>query len=777
MDSVKNYIVNYQVTAENKAGEQFNRIARAAKAAGENITPLMNQMRQINAYLKGLASDKNLEAIKQLYNIKPTMDFSVIDKQIKELQQKSVQAANQIARAYQKAFEGQETVGRSKAKTFSDMMKKNIDELKKERAEIAKTIANQFNGRYSDEKGFERLTTGTFSKEAGVSTTAETYVPVNLNDKKYLSKIQKTVADKAAFNEALERYNTLQKAINQKIAETSKIVAPVASTAVQETVKQSEKDTKSATGSLASQYQEFLKKYDDFIAQFQTKQEAQKAAIAKYNKIATSNYLPSFKDLDERSAEALKDRFPNAYAAYKAAKQGAPEVVQMFKQKKELEAQKEELAKKMQEAASVPTVTAPTTKKTEKITTPFKAEEGEAIGVSAVNFGKAAENLQKLNEAVASFKAGSKKINLTADITPATEQINKFLETVRSMRVAIPITFGGNGFNAKKAIDEATGKITDEGKQANKIAEGLFKEKRDRNNKKGLVASMPDIVKQLDETVKALNSKTQHIDIAVRIVSEGAQAQLERAVKELKIPTIEVPIQLGKLSASNKGKKGKAGTNQLEQAAQEIQKQADSLKQQIDERNKNVSVKFKTSIDGKEAKSQLKTVAQELRELAAKEKITFTTSIKPIEGKVEDIVSKLKGNRKIEIPFQAKLKSNGMVGQMRSIVSDVKDKKVAVNIGVKLVGTGASAQLDDIIKSAQEKASKKSSIRIKVGLSKTGYWSDLNNIVKDIREQSSKRRVEIPIKLVTEKVSEQFSKLLSHLQKEAENHPINLSSG
>lgn len=73
MDSVKNYIVNYQVTAENKAGEQFNRIARAAKAAGENITPLMNQMRQINAYLKGLASDKNLEAIKQLYNINPSL--------------------------------------------------------------------------------------------------------------------------------------------------------------------------------------------------------------------------------------------------------------------------------------------------------------------------------------------------------------------------------------------------------------------------------------------------------------------------------------------------------------------------------------------------------------------------------------------------------------------------------------------------------------------------------------------------------------------------------
>lgn len=776
MDSVKNYIVNYQVTAENKAGEQFNRIAKAAKAAEENIAPLMNQMRQINAYLKGLASDKNLEAIKQLYNIKPTMDFSVIDKQIKELQQKSVQAANQIARAYQKAFEGQETVGKSKAKTFNDMLKKNIDELKKERAETAKIIANQFNGRYTDEKGFERLTTGTFSKEKGVSTTSETYVPINLNDKRYLSKLQKTVVDKAAFNEALEKYNTLQEAINQKMSKAPKAAAPIASTAVQETVKQNEKDTKVATNSLVSQYQEFLKKYDNFTAQFQAKQEAQKAAITKYNKVAKSNFLPSFKELDEHSAEAIKDKFPSAYSAYKTAKQNAPEMVQMFKQKKELEAQKEELAKKLQEAASTPVATAPTTKKVEKVISSPKTDEKEYLGTSAVNLGKAAENLQKLNEAVKSFGTGDKKINLTADITAATEQINKFLETVRSMRVAIPITFGGNGFNAKKAIDEATGGITEEGKQANKVAEGLFKEKRGKDNKKGLVASMPDIVKQLDETVKALNSKTQHIDIAVRIVAEGAQAQLEAAVKELKVPSIEVPIQLGKLSASGKGKKNKAGLGQLEQAAQEIQKQADSLKQQINEKNKNVSVKFKTSLDDKGAKDQLKSVAQELKELAAKEKILFSASIKPIEGKVEDIVSKLKGNRKIEIPFQAKLKSSGMVGQMRSVVDDVKDKKVAVNIGVKLVSTGASAQLDDIIKGVQEKASKKSSIRIKVGLSKTGYWSDLNNIVKDIREQSSKRRVEIPIKLVTEKVSEQFSKLLSQLQKEAESHPIKINT-
>lgn len=776
MDSVKNYIVNYQVTAENKAGEQFNRIAKAAKAAEENIAPLMNQMRQINAYLKGLASDKNLEAIKQLYNIKPTMDFSVIDKQIKELQQKSVQAANQIARAYQKAFEGQETVGKSKAKTFNDMLKKNIDELKKERAETAKIIANQFNGRYTDEKGFERLTTGTFSKEKGVSTTSETYVPINLNDKRYLSKLQKTVVDKAAFNEALEKYNTLQEAINQKMSKAPKAAAPIASTAVQETVKQNEKDTKVATNSLVSQYQEFLKKYDNFTAQFQAKQEAQKAAITKYNKVAKSNFLPSFKELDEHSAEAIKDKFPSAYSAYKTAKQNAPEMVQMFKQKKELEAQKEELAKKLQEAASTPVATAPTTKKVEKVISSPKTDEKEYLGTSAVNLGKAAENLQKLNEAVKSFGTGDKKINLTADITAATEQINKFLETVRSMRVAIPITFGGNGFNAKKAIDEATGSITEEGKQANKVAEGLFKEKRGKDNKKGLVASMPDIVKQLDETVKALNSKTQHIDIAIRIVAEGAQAQLEAAVKELKVPSIEVPIQLGKLSASGKSKKNKAGLGQLEQAAQEIQKQADSLKQQINEKNKNVSVKFKTSLDDKGAKDQLKSVAQELKELAAKEKILFSASIKPIEGKVEDIVSKLKGNRKIEIPFQAKLKSSGMVGQMRSVVDDVKDKKVAVNIGVKLVSTGASAQLDDIIKGVQEKASKKSSIRIKVGLSKTGYWSDLNNIVKDIREQSSKRRVEIPIKLVTEKVSEQFSKLLSQLQKEAESHPIKINT-
>lgn len=772
LGNTKNYIVNYEITSNGNAGSTFKSIAEQAKAASANIEPLKKNIEAVSAYLRMLKQSN--DSLEKLWTITPKIDTKLIDKQISEIKTKAVESANQIARAFANAYAGQELKTGSKIKSVDDLVKEPLDKLVKARQEAIAAIERSTGGNLTfnpkENAFFKEINTST---EDAISATSSA---VDVFNKDVIKKLKKNFS-------GIEDYIKQFKNINDAI---EKVKTNGVTEAVSSPIQRASEQAKDGVSSLKTQYDEFIKQYDDFTKKYDTKKKAQHEALAKYNAIATRNGFPQFKDVDEGTAKALEASYPNAYNAYKTAKENAPIMVDLFKQKKALDEKKAQLEAKIAEAAKTVAATPVTstaktqeTKAKETIVPKSTVSTGTAqqFGANAANVGKAVENVNALREALEQFGSKERMIKLTADVTPATEQINKFLETVRSMKVAIPITFGGTGINTKQAINEATGKITDEGIQANKEAERLLGDKRTKTNKNSVV--IPESVKQLKQEIAKLKEAAPSIEITAKLKAGELQSQLTSAIEKLKIPVVKIPLEMGKITESTKGVKnvkGKKATLDVTGISEKIQQQAESLRQQLEQQTKSKLIKYPTGLDKKLAIDEVKTLAETLRGLAAKEKITFTAALKPIEGKVEDIASKLKKGREINIPFQATLKTTGISGQIKDAISGIKDKKYSIPINVKITGTKADTQLSGVISSIQEKASKRTGIKLKVGLSKTGYWSDLNGIVKDIREQAAKRKVEIPIKLLSDKLVGDFGKILTKLQEEANAHPIKIDT-
>lgn len=770
LGNTKNYIVNYEITSSGNAGSTFKSIAEQAKAASANIEPLKKNIEAVSAYLRMLKQSN--DSLEKLWTITPKIDTKEINAQIKEVKAKAIESANQIARAFGNAYAGHGLKTGSNVKSVDELVKEPLEKLVKARKEAIANIENSTGGELSfnpkENRFFREINTGT---EEAISMASSA---VDIFDKKVVDKLKKKSFDN--FEDYVKQFKNIEEAI-KRVQST---------TAVKENatpIGQANKQNQAAMSSLKAQYDEFLKRYDDFTKEYNTKKEAQSKALAKYKDIATRNGFPQFKDVDEGTAKALEASYPNAYNAYKTAKDNAPAMVDLFKRKKALDEEKAQLEAKMAEAAKTAAIPiTPTTKKQETkeaITSQPAVSTGtaEQFATNTSNIGKAVENVNALREALEQFGSKERMIKLTANVTPATEQINKFLETVRSMKVAIPITFGGTGINTKQAINEATGKITDEGIQANKEAERLLGDKRTKTNKNSVV--IPESVKQLKQEIAKLKEAAPSIEITAKLKAGELQSQLTSAIEKLKIPVVKIPLEMGKITESTKGVKnvkGKKATLDVTGISEKIQQQAESLRQQLEQQTKSKPIKYPTGLDKKLAIDEVKTLAETLRGLAAKEKITFTAALKPIEGKVEDIASKLKKGREIKIPFQATLKTTGISGQIKDAISGIKDKKYSIPINVKITGTKADTQLSGVISSIQEKASKRAGIKLKVGLSKTGYWSDLNGIVKDIREQAAKRKVEIPIKLLSDKLVGDFGKILTKLQQEANAHPIKIDT-
>lgn len=329
LGNTKNYIVNYEITSNGNAGSTFKSIAEQAKAASANIEPLKKNIEAVSAYLRMLKQSN--DSLEKLWTITPKIDTKLIDKQISEIKTKAVESANQIARAFANAYAGQELKTGSKIKSVDDLVKEPLDKLVKARQEAIAAIERSTGGNLTfnpkENAFFKEINTST---EDAISATSSA---VDVFNKDVIKKLKKNFS-------GIEDYIKQFKNINDAI---EKVKTNGVTEAVSSPIQRASEQAKDGVSSLKTQYDEFIKQYDDFTKKYDTKKKAQHEALAKYNAIATRNGFPQFKDVDEGTAKALEASYPNAYNAYKTAKENAPIMVDLFKQKKALDEKKAQL--------------------------------------------------------------------------------------------------------------------------------------------------------------------------------------------------------------------------------------------------------------------------------------------------------------------------------------------------------------------------------------------------------------------------------------------------
>lgn len=615
-----------------------------------------------------------------------------------------------------------------------------------------------------------------------------------------------------AFNDLQKKYDDLVKKNEElsKSFESLKAAAmkPVTSAAGKSSVVEAVKAENNDLDKLFEERSELFKKRDDV-------QKKYNEANAKFDKAkhAFNNREPYALPWDkvikmpEGSADREAPTFKKALEARDAFKQ-------VWSEKEAIDKQVQELNDKIKAAND-----AAKKVKGKAVETTKEVSNAATVGANTL-----IEDLTKKGSILDNLLATTEKLKenfkftTSIDTAPAIAKINDLLHLVRDNAVTIPITFGGTGVNPKKAIDETTGKITEEGRKAADEANSIINQGKNRT-KKAVKSSEPTLVQRINDQLAAIQklAPTLYVDIVPK--QEGLQEKVNAIIKAIKPEPIKVdvlPIDGTKSGEGTKGvsKKGAKSGDTLSKITKNISAQYAKLQKYADEQPiivrsifngsqaqfdlsillhnlqkyaNDIPVIARSVFNGSEAKFNLSVTLHELQKYAESSPVVIATKLKKPKTDISKILPKQK---KYDIPVNVKLKATGLSqASLNKLIP--KNKKVNIPVNIKLTGASSadikkalpkSNKLDvpinvkfnsaNVMKSFNtliKNAKSKATVDVKLKL-------DTNGIAKKINDAVKKAKTDVTLKLTSKGVSSDLKKVLTTLQDIADKKPIQIKT-
>lgn len=216
--------------------------------------------------------------------------------------------------------------------------------------------------------------------------------------------------------------------------------------------------------------------------------------------------------------------------------------------------------------------------------------------------------------------------------------------------------------------------------------------------------------------------------------------------------------KLSKLGTENTAAATKATITKATQAAKDslaaVQTGLATNIKNLQERANATPIRLRTIINGSDAGFQLQQSITRLQELANSRPVSVAVRI--AANAVNNAISQA---------------NTGAKGKGTSTLKPIE-------LGVKLVGTGLSAQMQEITAKAREYASK-AKVSIKVGAQPGELSKGIKNVVSQAQKLAPAKtgiKIKANLELNTQALSTQLSKIISQLQAEADKKPINIKS-
>lgn len=613
-----------------------------------------------------------------------------------------------------------------------------------------------------------------------------------------------------AFNDLKKQYDDLTKSFNEFKKAASKPVTGTTTSGIASQIK-TETD---ALKKLEQEQESLIAKREDINKRYANAKAEYAKAVGAFNSKA-GKLSPQFglvsKDPTLYSAQTKGDWEPLFQNATKAKE----EFTSLLKQKKEVDEAIEKANKNLinarKEAESGGSKSSPAI----AVSTGKSAAKTVDATTSVEEINKRTAALNNLLETVNKLKS---QFKFTADINtaPAIAKINDLLHLVRDNAVTIPITFGGTGINPRKAIDEATGKISEEGRIAADEANSIINQGKNRS-KKQVKSSEPTLIQRIQDQIAEVQKTLPTIPLKFSVSDGGSlQAKVNEIVKSIKPAPIKVdviPVNATKSAEGLKNvpKKTKGGeslgklTKNISEEYSRLQKYANEkpiivrsifngsqaqfdlsvLIHRLQKYANELPVIARSVFNGSEAKFNLSLTLHELQRYAESHPVVISTKLTkpktdinkllpkkqkydvPVNIKFKtsgisqkDISKLLPKKQKYDVPVNVKLKATGISkASIDKIIP--KNKKYDIPVNVKFNSTTAAKRFNTLIKNIKGKAA----IEVKLKV-------NTNGIAKKVRDSIKNIKTEIPLKLISKGASSSLKTVLSRLQEIANKKPI-----